>query len=866
MITQSFLIGPVNDALRKDMKPWATPQDSFETLENAYQYRGRIVKRSGYTALTVGDQVTRLSTDGGTTFLGLPVMGLKNRDLFGIGLQQLIGFDTQKAYLYSGTSFSLLPSVMPVTWSGTDSQFFWTAQYAGAFWATNSKPGFNGWAVTNFAGSAGVGTAATVNVTFNVTFPLAINTAAVGDTVYFINLSSGVAANNLIFAVVTAIIVPGVSITVRAINVPAAFTWTNGAATTGSMLDSTQAVIDQNGVREDGIRYYAATSLGNTWVNYNPPLNSVDALVGALLIFPYRGYLVFLNTTEGNESGTQNFPNRARWTQIGTPYYSEPVPVTPATQTVDPLAARDDIFGRGGANDAPTNDVIVGAGFIRDILVVYFQKSTWRLRFVNNSQNPFVWERVNVELGVSSTFSTITFDKGLMGIGTRGIVISDANDTIRFDEKIPDDIFEIRQKNDGLQRVYGIRTFRTRLIYWTFPDATNPSGTFPDKVLVYNYDTKNWSYFDDCFTCFGYNYGATIGYTWDQLTDSWGSYNNITWNSGVTEQGYETVIAGNQQGYVFSLEQTSGTNSPSLFITDIGSGGTSGIITSPNHNLKTDMWIKLTDVLGSTSLDGVSLNGRNFKVGSIIDVNKFYIREFRSIEGPNAIGAIFPTTGTYKVAYVPIIPGSVQINVGALEFKDITLTGFLNSSGLNSGFIDYQTGELTINFNPPIASTPIYIRVVSNDSEQQVSSRVLTTGVYLGGGQITKISNFDIETKVFNFFKDDKRSRLSKIDFYVDTTKNGQFVCNVLADSSNTIINTPLADNNQSNVVLTSVNPYQFGDGDQTIYRLYCDAWAQTVQLELTMSDQQMAVDAINSEDMQLSALMVTLKRGGRLP
>lgn len=853
MTTQSFLIGLIKDGLRKDVKPWATPEDSFETLENAYQFRGRIVKRPGYTALNVADQVTRLSTDGGTTFLGLPVMGLKNRDLFGIGLQNLIGFDTQQAYLYSGTSFSILPSFMPVTWSGTDSQFFWTTQYAGAFWVTNSKPGFHGWAVTLFAGSAGVGTAATVNVT------VPGNTASIGDTVYFLNITGVAAPNNLVFAVVT--VAGNPVLTVRAINVPATFTWTNGAASTGSMLDNIKSITGQ-----DGIRYYATTSLGNTWVNYSPPLNSTDALLGALLIFPYRGYLVFLNTTEGNESGIQNFPNRARWTQIGTPYYAEPVPVTPATQTVDPLAARDDIFGRGGANDAPTNDVIVGAGFIRDILIVYFQKSTWRLRFVNNSQNPFVWERVNVELGVSSTFSTITFDKGLMGIGTRGIVISDGNDTIRFDEKIPDDIFQIRQAHDGLQRVYGIRTFRTRLLYWTYPDNTNPDGTFPDKVLVYNYDTKNWSYFDDCFTCFGYNYGATIGYTWNDLTKPWSSYNNMTWNSGITEKGYETIIAGNQQGYVFSLEQTSGTNSPSLFISNIGTGGTAGIITSPNHNLKTDMWIKITDVIGSTSLDGVSLNDRNFKVATIIDANNFFISEFRSIAGPNAVGASFPTTGSYLISYVPILPGSVQINVGALEFKDIALDGVLNSSGLNSGFINYETGELTLTFNPPIASTPIFIRVVSNNTSQQITNRVLTTGAYGGGGQITKISNFDIETKVFNFFKDDKRSRLSKIDFYVDTTKNGQFICNVLADSSDTIINTPLPDNGQSNVVLTSVNPYQVGDGDQTIFRLYTDAWAQTIQLEFTMSDQQMAVDAINSEDMQLNALMVTLKRGGRLP
>jgi len=80
------------------------------------------------------------------------------------------------------------------------------------------------------------------------------------------------------------------------------------------------------------------------------------------------------------------------------------------------------------------------------------------------------------------------------------------------------------------------------------------------------------------------------------------------------------------------------------------------------------------------------------------------------------------------------------------------------------------------------------------------------------------------------------------------------------------VINKPFPENSQSNVVLTTVNPYQIADGAETIYRLYCDAWAQTVQLQLTMADFQMAVDKINAEDLELNAMMFTLKRGGRLP
>jgi hypothetical protein len=841
-MTSNFLIGTIKDGLRKDVKPWATPEDSFETMINAYQWRGRILRRPGYTLLG------RLNTS-----TNLPVMGLRTQQLFGLpgssSWVSLIAFDTQQAYQFTSGTFSALPSVMPVVWSGTNYQFFYTTNYAGAFWATNSKPGINGWEVQSFASESGTGTSATVQVT------AAGNTAAVGDFVYFVNLSGGTseAANNLIYAQVTVINTPNSVFTVRAVTYPPGVnSFTDGSVSTGLVMDSFQAVTGH-----DGIRYYGLLSNGTGWANYNPPIDPNNVLAGALLIFPYRGYLVFLNTTEGNDAATFNYGNRARWTQVGTPYYSAPQPVFPDIFGIDFLTARDDLFGRGGAVDAPTSEVIVGAEFIRDILVVYFENSTWRLRFVNNSQNPFVWERVNVEFGSDCTFSTIAFDKGLMAIGNRGIVISDGNDTSRFDEKIPDDIFQIRQNNNGLQRVYGIRTFRTKLNYWTFPSILNPLGIYPDYVLVFNYDTKNWSYFDDTFTCFGYYYSSSVGPRWQDLTKTWSNYNNLNAQSAQEAQGYETILAGNQQGFVFKLEQLIPKNDPSLYVSSITISADSTTITSPDHNLKDGMWITLTGT-GINGTDGVSLDNRNYQI-SYLTSNTFTINEFDPINA----GTTTLTSFSYLIDYLPILPGSVQINVGTLQFVDSSLDGNLIGSG-GTGTINYLTGAVSLSFSPSISATTVYIRVVSVDPEQEIVP-VGSTGSYTSGGLIAKISNIDIQTKVFNFFNDDQRCRLSKIDFYMDKTDVGQFTCNVFADGSSVAVNVPLRDNPQSNVVLTSPNPYQIQSGDETIFRLYCDAIAQTVQLQLTLSDQQMAVNAINQEDIEILAMMVSMRRGGRL-
>lgn len=615
---------------------------------------------------------------------------------------------------------------------------------------------------------------------------------------------------------------------------------------------------------QDGIRYYGVLTNGTGWANYNPPIDPFTTLMGALLIFPYRGYLVFLSTTEGNEqpASVQTFTNRARWTQIGTPYYSAPQPNFPNLQGVDINAARDDLFGRGGASDAPTNEAIVAAAFIRDILVVYFTRSTWRLRFVNNAQNPFVWERVNVELGSDCTGSAIPFDKGLMAIGNRGISISDGNDTQRFDEKIPDEIFQIRATNFGFQRVQGIRTFRTRLNFWTIPSIENPDGTYPDKVLVFNYDTKTWAFFDDCFTTFGYYYPSSSGETWAELTDPWSTYSSLAWNSGVSSSGFEQIVAGNQQGYVFLLEEENSINAPSLTILGL-TAANPGVLTVTNNNLPDGTWITLSGIVGTTSDDGVSLNGRNFKISkSLTTQATFTISEFEAINGGNASGLTYTTT----IGYVPVIPGSVQINVGSLVFKDTDLDGALfETSALGQGQINYTTGEIILNFNPSIGSSSVAIRVVSYAPAQGLAT-VATTGAYTpSSGQLATISNIGIQTKFFNFFKNSQRARLSAIDFYMNVTSSGQLTCDVLADSSDVPVNTPLSDNPQSNIVLTTLNPYQVGGGPETIFRLFCDSQAQTLQLSLYMTDEQMAVNAISQSDFKLLSMVMRIRPGGRL-
>lgn len=73
-------------------------------------------------------------------FPGLPVMGLRGRELNAINVEQTVAFDTKYAYVFNSGWREFIPGT---TWTGTDFNFFWTTNYwvdkdnNKIFWATN---------------------------------------------------------------------------------------------------------------------------------------------------------------------------------------------------------------------------------------------------------------------------------------------------------------------------------------------------------------------------------------------------------------------------------------------------------------------------------------------------------------------------------------------------------------------------------------------------------------------------------------------------------------------------------------------------------------------------------------------------------
>lgn len=300
----------------------------------------------------------------------------------------------------------------------------------------------------------------------------------------------------------------------------------------------------------DPIRYYIT---GTVWTDFKPQLVSTDptnVLQTALIMFEYHDHLVVLNTIEG--AAQINFPQRARWSQNGTPYVTAPVPTGGSFQAD---AWFDDVPGKGDFIDAATSEKIVTAELVKDTLIVGFEQSTWRLRYTGNQILPFVWERINSTLGSTSTYSHVANDESMSMIGRQGVITSDTNFAQRIDQIIPDKIFDISQLNNGQRRVWGVRDIERQLIYWNYPDINQATDIpYPNRMLVYNYVESNWNLYNFQSTALGtFRVDLSPGDTWGNTFTPWEEMFS-PWVSGDLQYDFPAIVVGDQLGNLYQMD------------------------------------------------------------------------------------------------------------------------------------------------------------------------------------------------------------------------------------------------------------------------------------------------------------------------
>ncbi len=232
------------------------------------------------------------------------------------------------------------------------------------------------------------------------------------------------------------------------------------------------------------------------------------------------------------------------------------------TNIIIPFDFVADISGHGGITDAPTPDWIVAGEFLRDAIVVFFQKSTWLFRFTGSAFSPFRWDQINSSRNSNAPYGSLDYDGRATSMGTKGLIACDGVNVDRYDHSIIDQYTDI--DNDNFIQCNSVRDDILNQSWMTYPSVErNTENRFSDKSIVYNFLEDNFStyrinlttlgientYADITWASFAPGSGVwTEGLTWQQA--------NFNWNKFTSQNLSPQVFGGDQNGYVYIMNVT----------------------------------------------------------------------------------------------------------------------------------------------------------------------------------------------------------------------------------------------------------------------------------------------------------------------
>ena len=792
------------------------------------------------------------ATITGAYYPALPVMGLRRQELTAVNVENTIAFDTIYSYGRSSGEWIELPSTLSSTWSGDNYNLFWTVNYfatvpqTNVFWATNGLAGLSAYQVTTF-GAAAAGPPSTVQVT-----TATANNFALNDQVVFVNMSGGV--TNGTNATVTVVGNPFTC------SNPGTGVFTNGAFT-GSVIANRG--IAQVSASQNGIRYYDASGTP-TWYAFNPALSGTEILTGALVLLPFKGRLLAFNTIERTSAGTDiTFRNRVR----ASVSFPKGIPLSVN-------GWRTDIPGNGFFLDAPTSEAIVSADFLKDRLIVYFERSTWELVYTGIDTLPFFFRKLNRELGAESTFSLVPFDSGVFGVANIGIHTCNGVNVERIDVIIPDEIYRINNEEHGPQRVVGIRDYQLEMVYWTYPDKlsyddSNSNKIFPNRVFAYNYRNNSWAQFDESFTCYGY-YQPDEEPTWDELTyNTWDEW-NTPWDVGLTSARNLLVAAGNQQGFTMAFDKgfSCGTDFINT-VTAVASVSNGTQITSPNHNLVSvelnaeeeaidgDFVVFTLPNVTLTHLNSDLDSSNSYAVLQVVDANNFVIDA--TFTGTYVGGGTFKKLFNFDIVtkdFNPFMDKGQNVRISTIDFlidpiqdsqepQSYDLVSLSGSSAGPPSITQVTTSEINY-FN-------VNNRVVFNSPSAGVDNHTI--------GLVTAVGNpFTVSNPGTGVFSD---TSLTGTVALVPTSPPGFAAFFYLNDSETSYIDS-LSGTHEIDLNASSLVPIQ--TGQSSIWkRKNINAIGQFVQIELSHSAAQMRRPTTTESQFVLHAIHMRASPSGRI-
>ena len=510
---EPYPIFDLKQGLRLDKEPWLSPEDAFCRLYNWYLYQGVLQKRHGYTPFA--QMVAQIPAAFGvgvfgegkfgvgrvTTNPGLAVMGIFNF-YFGTSSQTLL-WDTQRLNKYNTvTKVCEDLTVLKVQFKTGVKEILPGDTITGA---TSGDTAIVD-AVVKDDGTWGTDAHGTLVI--SGADPGAFETD--GETLTVSGTTVATAKGEASYELMT--------------GSDADFIWFENWRDVGYWTNNTDQIVKYDG------SYPTRMTIDLDVVG--GPDNDVNT---CLLIFHIKNRILLLRTIEKGMSYYQ----RARWSQV----------------TTRGEAVR---FRETDRSDADRDDWIMGADFIGNELIVYFERGAMKLVYTGDADVPFKWENIPSQEGCYSTMSIASFSDELITVGPTRFIACDGRDVYGIDEKIPDLMLEFNQ--NALHYCYTLVIEENRGFLTSY---TSSSGTKPDMALWVNYEEDNFATFNLPIHTLGYStLESTIS-----LDDMVGiSLDDLDYSLDDKEMraGYQTTLMGMRTGWVMKLNDGGADNGEAI--------------------------------------------------------------------------------------------------------------------------------------------------------------------------------------------------------------------------------------------------------------------------------------------------------------
>lgn len=514
MSFEPFLIANFRIGLENNSASWLAPEEALTTLDNMYLRRGRIVKREGQSVwgqlgdLTTGETSwTNVAGNNYTRTLSNPTVIRRSFKVYDDGGSMVVRDDGEGALTgdvdSGGTNtINYTTGVVDVTFSGAV-----VGTVTGEYSTAHTRPTR---AIKNYDRYSGSNQLLGMDTTrlskWNSTNNFFENVADASSNYALWNSTNQVWVESF-----------------------GDFIW----LCDNSTLSAASPPVG-------GVKVFNGSVISDPDLDLDAA-GTPTAIKGALMIFLYKERLVMLNTIEGTSN--TRYPQRARWSAIG---------VTPATSQgwFDPELSG--VFGKGGRNDAPTNDEIVSAGFVGERLIVWCENSVFALDHASNPDLPFVWRQLSTTRQCSATFASVEYDSYVTAMGGKGIISCDGQNVQAFDSKIPDFIFDVDQDNVSLSS--SIRADRLDQSLMAYPSA--PTTTANDKMLGFNYEDGAFFNYTLAAHCFG-SWLTPVDLTFDDYAGTtFDELSAINWGEAGLQGGFPIILTGGNNGYIFRINNS----------------------------------------------------------------------------------------------------------------------------------------------------------------------------------------------------------------------------------------------------------------------------------------------------------------------